>query len=135
MEGVGGVGRGAGQRCRCGLTGALLPASPPVAGALGPAAHAVALHGTLGGGLGEAAQARVVVSVVVHRRVIDGGAEASHGGVPRQQRGGGGGGGGGAARGAHGRHGAAQDVADSVWGPRLQLAVEAGVELVEGIRH
>lgn len=107
--------------------GALLPASSPVAAALRPAAHAVALHGTFCAGLGEAAQVGAVVSVVVHRRVIDRGAEPSHGGVPRQQRGG--------ARGAHAHHGSAQDVADPVWGPRLQLAVEAWVQLVEGIRH
>lgn len=112
----------------CRLTvGALLPASPPVAAALRPAAHAATLHGTLGAGLGEAPEVRVVVSVVVHRRVIDRGAEPPHGGVSRQQRGG--------ARGAHAHHGAAQDVTDAVGGARLQLAVEAWVELVEGIRH
>lgn len=116
--------------CRgCRLTvGALLPASPPVAAALRPAAHAATLHGTLGAGLGEAAEVRVVVSVVVHRRIVDRGAEPPHGGVSGQQRGGG-------ARGAHAHHGAAQDVTDAVWGARLQLAVEARVELVEGIRH
>lgn len=110
------------RRCGCRLTvGALLPAPPPLAAALPPAAHAVALHGTF------AAQVGVVVSVVVHRCVIDRGAKASHGGVARQQRGG--------ARGAHANHGTAQDVADAVWGPRLQLAVEARVELVERIWH
>lgn len=85
------------------------------------------LHGTVSTGLGEAAQVRVVVSVVVHRCIIDRGAKASDGGVPRQQRGG--------TRGAHAHHGTAQDVADAMWGPRLQLAVEARVELVERIRH
>lgn len=114
--------------CGCRLTvGALLPSSPPVAAALRPAAHAATLHGTLGAGLGKAAKVRVVVSVVVHRSVIDRGAKPSHGGVSRQQRGG--------ARGAHAHHGTAQDVTDAVRRARLQLAVEAWVELVEGVRH
>lgn len=117
------------ERCGCRLTvAARLPASSPVAAALRPAAPAVTLHGAFGAGLGEAAQVGVVVSVVVHRCVIDRGAKPSHGGVPRQQRGG-------RARGAHAHHGTAQDVADAVGGPRLQLAVEARVELVERVGH
>lgn len=114
--------------CGCPLTvGALLPPPPPVAAALRPAAHAATPRGTLGARLGEAGKVGVVVSVVVHRRVVDRGAKAPHGGVPRQQRGG--------ARGAHAHHGTAQDVTDPVRGARLQLAVEPGVELVEGVRH
>lgn len=105
---------------------ALLPSSP-ITGALCPAAHTAALHRALGANLGEAAQRRVVVSVVVHGRAGYGGAEAAHGGVPRQQCGG--------ASGAHSHHGAAEDVVDAVWRPWLQLAVEAWVELVERVGH
>lgn len=107
--------------------GALLPPSSPLTAALSPAAHTATLHVALSAGLGEAAQVRVVVSVVVHRRAGDRGAEASHGGVSREQ--------GGGTCGAHPHHGAAQDVADAVWGPCLQLAVQARVQLVERVRH
>lgn len=113
----------------CWLTvGALLPCSSPVTAALRPAAHTAALHGTLGSRLGESSQVGVVVSVVVHGRAGDGGSEAAHGGVSGQQ-------GGGGACGAHPHHGAAEDVADAVRGPRRQLAVEARVELVERVWH
>lgn len=107
--------------------GALLSPSSPVTAALRPAAHTATLHGALCAGLGEASQVGVVVSVVVHGRAGDRGAEPPHGGVSGQQ--------GGGARGAHPHHGAAQDVADAVRGPSLQLAVEARVELVERVRH
>lgn len=107
--------------------GALLPSSSPVTAALCPAAHAATLHRALCAKLGETTQRRVVVSVVVHRRAGHGGAESSHGGVSGQQ--------GGGTRGAHPDHGAAQDVADAVRRPWLQLAVEAWVELVERVGH
>lgn len=107
--------------------GALLPPSSPVTAALCPAAHAATLHGALGARLREAAQGGVVVSVIVHRRAGDGGAEPPHRGVSGQQGGGTGG--------AHPYHGAAQDVADAVRGPWWQLAVQAWVELVERVGH
>lgn len=115
--------------CGCPLTvGALLSSSSPITAALRPAAHSAALHGTLGSRLGESSQVGVVVSVVVHGRAGDGGSESGHGGVSGQQ-------GGGGACGAHPYHGAAEDVADAVRGPRRQLAVEARVELVERVRY
>lgn len=117
--------------CVCGrrlTVGALLPSSSPITAALRPAAHAAALHGTLGSRLGESSQVGVVVSVVVHGRAGDGGSEPGHGGVSGQQ-------GGGGTCGAHPHHRTAEDVADAVRGPRRQLAVEARVELVERVRY
>lgn len=107
--------------------GALLPPSSPVTAALCPAAHTASLHGTLGTRLGEAAQRGVVVSIIVHGRAGDRGAEPPHGGVSRQQSGG-------SCR-AHPNHGSAQDVADAVGRPCLQLAVQTRVKFVERVGH
>lgn len=104
---------------------ALLPPSSPLAPALCPATATATLHGALSARLGEAAQGGVIVCTVVVDPWVHS-AKAPHGGVSREQSGG--------ACSTH--HGTAENVANALGCARcLQLAVQAWVELAEGVGH